>query len=98
MVDIEDMDEEQLVQEVINQKIANQPLSRDDSESISYNTDDMTPQKEAELQTKIDSQKQTKKEKLVGSKRMTRLPNGTYCDECQTKSPYFHKKGCSKRK
>lgn len=63
-IDIKSQEEEEMIQKVVNQKLADMPLDIDLNINSSR-TDDMTPEKEALLQAEIDAKKAAARKELL---------------------------------
>ena len=86
-LDIKEKEEELLVQEVINEKLQNEPqLDPNKVQFTSSQTDNLTPEKEAELQAKMSGQTSVPPNK----KR--------FCEFCEAKGPIKHQNKCTRNK
>ena len=75
-LDIKTKEEEDLVQDVLNSKLKHQPIENPIT-ATSGETDNMTPEKEKELQSEIDAKNEAKKKKLVPEENTEVAPSVT---------------------
>jgi hypothetical protein len=100
-LNIESPEEEVLVQEVVNERVARLPVL-DDGPSSSLKTDSiLSPEIEAQLQAEIDAKRAQKhapvaEEEVVSQETADVV--APFCDTCDAKGPIKHKKDCPKSK
>lgn len=66
LLDISDPEDEKVVQDLISEKLAAQPFVGEPARAKPHATDNLTPETEAILQTKIDAQNANRKARVLG--------------------------------
>lgn len=94
-LDIKTKEDELLVQEVLNEKLQNEPRANNNRVLSSEKTDRLTPLKEKELQAQLDGEPVSEP---IASEPVVDLPkptNSKFCEFCDSKG-VRHKKNCTR--
>jgi hypothetical protein len=97
-MDIRTTDEEKEVQMVLNRRLAASPIPVEQPKFMSSETDNMTIEKERELQAKIDARNEENRKRFQESIKETDEvgnPVKKFCEFCDSKG-VKHKKNCTR--
>ncbi len=97
-LDIKSAEEEQLVQEILNEKLQNEPQVDPNRASLSSReTDNLTPEKEAELQARLDGKVVSQETETVDIPVEIVDISKPFCEFCDAKGPISHKANCTRK-